>query len=82
MIFGLTSLLSSIQILIPCLSDSSLKSVMPSILLSFINSAIFSINLALLTIYGSSVTTILFFPFAIGSISDIARTFILARPVL
>ena len=54
---------------------------MPSILLSFTNSAIFSMSLALLTIKGSSVTTMRFFPFCIGSIFVIARTLIFPRPV-
>ena len=82
MILGLTSLLSSIQTRIPVLSDSSRRSVIPSIFLSLTSSAIFSIRRALLTIYGSSVTTILFLPFCIGSISVTARTLILPRPVL
>ena len=47
--FGLASLLSSITILIPSLSDSSLKSDIPVIFLSLTKSAIFSISLALLT---------------------------------
>ena len=53
----------------------------PSTFLSLCNSAIFSISLALLTIYGSSVTTILFLPLSIGSISVTARTLIFPRPV-
>ena len=81
MTFAFTSFRSSIQIRIPSLSDSSLRSVMPSILFSFTSSAIFSINLALLTIYGSSVTIILLLPFAIVSIFVTLRTFILPRPV-
>ena len=79
---GLTSLLNSIHTLIPLLSDSSLKSVIPSIFLSLASSAIFCISFALLTMYGSSVTTILFLPFAIGSMSVTALTLILPRPVL
>ena len=78
---GLTSLLNSMAILIPSLSDSSLKSVIPSIFLSLTSSAIFSISFALLTMYGSSVTTILFLPLFIGSILVTALTFILALPV-
>ena len=79
--FALTSRRSSIQILIPWRLDSSLKSVIPSIRLSRTISAIFSISLALFTMYGSSVTTILFFPFAIGSIFVTARTRTFPRPV-
>ena len=51
-------LLRSITTLSPSLSDSSRISEMPSIFLSLTSSAIFSINLALLTWYGSSETTI------------------------
>ena len=43
---------------IPSRSDSSRRSAMPSIRLSLTSSAIFSSRLALLTWYGSSVTTI------------------------
>ena len=57
------------------------KSVIPSIFLSLTSSAIFSISFALLTMYGSSVTTILFLPLFIGSILVTALTFILALPV-
>ena len=77
---GLASLLSSITILIPSLSDSSLKSDIPVIFLSFTKSAIFSISLALLTWYGISVTTILFLPFS-SSISAFALTTIFPFPV-
>ena len=80
-IFGLTSRRSSIQIRIPSRLVSSRISVSPSTFLSLCNSAIFSISLALLTIYGSSVTTILFLPLSIGSISVTARTLIFPRPV-
>ena len=80
--FGFTSRRSSIQILIPSRLDWSLKSVIPSIFLSLTSSAIFSIRRALFTIYGSSVTIILFFPFCIGSMFVTARTLILPRPVL
>ena len=69
------------QIRIPWRLDSSLKSVIPSIFLSWNSSAIFSISFALLTINGSSVTTMRFLPFGIGSISVTARTRILPRPV-
>ena len=48
-IFALASLLSSTTMRIPSLFDSSLKSVIPSIFLSFTSSAIFSISLALFT---------------------------------
>ena len=80
-IFGLTSFLSSMHMRMPCLSDSSLRSVIPSTFLSRTRSAIFSISLALFTIKGSSVTTIRFLPLFIGSILDIARTLILPFPV-
>ena len=80
--FGFTSLRSSMQTLIPSRLDWSLKSVIPSTFLSLTSSAIFSINLALFTMYGSSVTTMRFFPFAIGSILETARTRIFPRPVL
>ena len=43
------SLLSSTTTLIPCLSDSSLKSDIPSIFLSLANSAILATSKALLT---------------------------------
>ena len=76
-----TSLRVSIQIRIPLLSDSSRNSVIPSILFSFTKSAIFSIKRALFTMYGSSVTIILCFPFFIGSIFVTARTLILPLPV-
>ena len=69
------------MILIPSRLDSSPMYVIPSTFFSFTSSAIFSIRRALLTIYGSSVTTIRFFPFAIGSIFVTARTRILPRPV-
>ena len=55
---------------------------MPSIFLSRTKSAIFSINLALFTINGSSVTIMRFLPLFIGSIFEIARTFIFPFPVL
>ena len=55
--------------------------MIPSTRLSFTNSAIFSMRRALFTMYGSSVTTIRFLPFGIGSISVTARTRILPRPV-
>ena len=67
--------------LVPSLLDSSRRSVIPSIFFSFTSSAIFMIRLALFTIYGSSVTTILFFPFGIVSILLTALTLILPRPV-
>ena len=79
---ALTSFLSSMTTLIPSLEDSSLISVIPSILLFLTRSTIFFIRSDLFTIYGSSVTTIRCFPLFIVSISVIARTFILPRPVL
>ena len=79
---ALTSFLSSMTTLIPSLEDSSLISVIPSILLFLTRSTIFFIRSDLFTIYGSSVTTMRCFPLFIVSISVIARTFILPRPVL
>ena len=81
-IFALQSFRSSITIRIPSRELSSRRAVIPSIFLSLTSSAIFWISFALFTMYGSSVTTIFCFPFAIGSISDTARTLILPRPVL
>ncbi|CCZ52615.1 unknown [Clostridium sp. CAG:75] len=80
-IFGLTSRRSSIHTRIPSRLVSSRRSVIPSTFLSLCNSEIFSIKRALLTKYGNSVTTILFLPLSIGSISVTARTRILPRPV-
>ena len=77
---GFASFFSSITILIPSLSDSSLKSDIPTIFLSLTKSAIFSISLALLTWYGISVTTILCLPFS-SSISVLALTITLPLPV-
>ena len=79
--FALTSLRSSMQMRIPSLLEWSFKAVIPSIFFSFTRSAIFSISLALLTRYGSSVTIIWLFPFGNVSIFDTARTRILPRPV-
>ena len=76
-----TSRRSSILIRIPSRLDSSVRAVIPSIFFSFTRSAIFSINLALLTRYGSSVTMIRVLPFGRVSILVTARTRILPRPV-
>ena len=57
---------------IPSLSDSSRKAEIPSIFLSLTSSAIFSNNLALLTWYGNSLTTILCCP-VLSSVSISAR---------
>ena len=54
---------------------------MPSIFFSFTSSAIFSMSLALFTMYGSSVTIIRDLPFGMVSILVTALTLILARPV-
>ena len=81
MTFALASRLSSIQILIPSRLDWSLKSTIPSILFSFTRSAIFAMSLALLTMYGSSVTMIRLLPFAMASILVTARTTIFPLPV-
>ena len=79
--FALASLLTSITTLVPSWSDSSLKSEIPSILFSLCNSAIFSTNFALFTIYGSSVTINLLFRLSKVSISVVALTFIFPLPV-
>ena len=80
---GFASLFSSITILTLCsLSDSSLISEIPSILFSLAKCAIFSINFALLTWYGSDVTIILCLLFDISSISVSALIIIFPRPVL
>ena len=81
-IFAFTSRRNSITMRIPSLSDSSRRSVMPSIFFNLTSSAIFNIRLALFTIYGSSVTMIRVFPLAMVSISVTARTLTLPRPVL
>ncbi len=73
---------SSMTTRMPSLFDSSLISVMPSTLLSFTSSAIFSRSFALFTRYGNWVTTMRLFPFGMVSMSVTARTFILPRPVL
>ena len=57
---GSSFLFGSITILIPSLLDSSLISEIPFIFSSLTRSAIFSINLLLLTWYGISVITIAF----------------------
>mmetsp|Transcript_12608 Transcript_12608/g.17980 ORF Transcript_12608/g.17980 Transcript_12608/m.17980 type:complete len:302 (+) Transcript_12608:1604-2509(+) len=54
------SLLSSTTTRMPSLSDSSLRSAMPSIFFSFTSVAIFSMSAALLTWYGSWVMTMAF----------------------
>ena len=61
-LFISASFLQSTTILKPCLSDSSLIAEIPSILLSFTKSAMYSINFALFTWYGSEDTIILCFP--------------------
>ena len=81
MIFAFASRFSSITMCIPLRSDSSRRSDIPSILLSFTSSAIFSISLALFTWYGISVTTIrCLFSFT-SCISVRARIIIRPRPV-
>ena len=78
--FGFASFFNSITILIPSLSDSSLKSEIPTIFLSLTKSAMLSISLALLTWYGISVTIILCLPFS-SSISVLDLTTIFPFPV-
>ena len=65
----------------PSRSDSSRRSVIPSMRFVFTSSAIFWMSVALLTRYGSSVTMIRLLPFGIVSMSVTARTRILPRPV-
>ena len=80
---GFASLFSSITILtLSSLSDSSLIADIPSILFSFTSSAVYSINLALFTWYGSEDTIILCFPPDISSISASALKVIFPRPVV
>ena len=55
---------------------------MPSILFSFTRFAIFSINLALFTWYGSDVTIIFCLPLLVSSISASALTVIFPLPVV
>ena len=55
---GWASRFSSMTMRMPERSDSSRRSLMPSILPSLTSSAIFSIRVALFTWYGSSVTMI------------------------
>src|SRR4030065_1030322 len=61
--FGIVSFLSSITTLIPLLSDSSRRSLIPSIFLVLTSSAIFPIRFDLFTWYGSSVIIIWVLPF-------------------
>ena len=79
--FAFTSLRSSMLMRIPSRLDSSVIPVIPSIFFVFTSSAIFSMSLALLTRYGSSVTMIWLFPFGAVSIFVTARTLIFPRPV-
>jgi len=78
---ALASRRTSITIRIPSREDSSLRSVIPSIRLSRCNSEMRSINFALLTMYGNSVTKIRSLPFGISVISTFARTVIEPFPV-
>ena len=80
--FALASLRTSITTLTPVRKlVSSRRSVIPSILFSRANSAIFSIILALFTWYGISVTTIRWRPPPRSSIDARARIWIDPRPV-
>ena len=76
----ITPFFNSTTTLTPCLSDSSLKSLMPSIFLSLTNSAIFSSNNDLFTWYGISEKTIDSRSFLNSSISYFACTTIEPRP--
>ena len=64
----------------PSLSDSSRRSEMPSSFLSLTRSAMFSMSLALLTMYGSSVTRMTFLPPS-SVISAFALIFMVPLPV-
>ncbi len=78
----IASRLSSITIRMPCRSDSSRMSLMPSIFFSRTSSAICSISRALFTWYGISVTMMLSRSvFFATSISVRARIVICPRPV-
>ena len=79
---GTASLFVSITTRIPSLSDSSLRSVIPTIFLSLTRSAIFSTKFALLHWYGNSVITTLSFPVFEDSMCARALILILPRPVL
>ena len=65
----------------PSRSLSSRMSLMPSSRLSCTSSAIFATSMALLTMYGISVTTMRWRPFGIGSTSVFARVMMRPRPV-
>ncbi|MBA1343117.1 MAG: hypothetical protein C5S52_05920 [ANME-2 cluster archaeon] len=71
----------SITTLIPSLSDSSLRSLMPSTCFPFTRSAMFSTSFALFTRYGSSVTMIRSLSFVV-SISVMAIISTMPRPVV
>ena len=78
---GTASFFKSTTMRMPSRSDSSRTSEMPSILFSRTSSAIFSINLALLTWYGISLATMDLRPdFGCSSTSARARTRMLPRP--
>ena len=79
---GMASRFSSITTRMPSRSDSSRRSEIPSSFLSRTSSAICSTSRALLTWYGSSVTTICdLLPFSFSSMAARARMTILPRPV-
>ena len=79
---GMASRLSSTTTRMPSRSDSSRRSLMPSIFLSRTSSAMFSTRRALFTWYGSSVTTICcLLLLSFSSMTARARITILPRPV-
>ena len=73
---------NSITTLIPSLSDSSLKSDIPTIFFSFTKLAIFSIKEALFNWYGISFIIKLSLPFFPSSISIFPLTLTLPLPVV
>ena len=75
------ALFSSMTMRIPCLSDSSRKSEIPSRRPSRVNSAIRSIKADLLVIYGSSVIMMRLFPRDISSRFSLPLSVILPFPV-
>ncbi len=81
MILGMTPFLSSITTRIPSLSDSSRRSLIPSIRLSLTSSAMCSTSRALLTWNGSSLMMIFGTFVSTSSISATPRTVSLPCPV-
>ncbi|MPN36355.1 hypothetical protein SDC9_183864 [bioreactor metagenome] len=81
-IFSSTAdLFNSMTIRIPCRSDSSRRSEIPSSAPSRVNSAIRSISEALLVMYGNSLMMMRLLPLPISSRLTRPRNVILPRPV-